>query len=177
MDRETSEQERALDDSVGRALIGVPVVADIRRLIVIALVAAVVYSIALTASRGYCTGSMTNDGAFVDDVGRDIGTVPLCLNMTLSPSPVVYAALVIVVLVALGRIVSRAADLADAARILNRAGMVIGALVTAAVVIAHLWFWLLPFGGWQAGGGLSFLSPILVGIVEVESSPLVQFVP
>jgi len=107
-----------------------------------ALGAAIVYS-TLLASKGSCPGGFAMDGGYLDANGDPTSVQPQCIQLTLQPSPVVYLAIALTVVIALGR-AARAVDVGAAVRTLNRAGIVAVGITVVSMVIAFLWFQAIP---------------------------------
>lgn len=66
---------------------GVAVIAEIRRVLITALVAVFVYSTLMVASRSYCPGGVDGSGGFIDSAGQPTDQAPVCMDLTLRPSP------------------------------------------------------------------------------------------
>ncbi len=172
MGRETSLSSSASTDALAGAPVGVPVVARIRRLVVVALISAFVYSALLSSSKGYCAGGFDGAGGFVDAAGRPTDTAPACLQLTLVPSPIVLAALVVLVVVALNRVISRALDAADAVRVLDRSAAAIAMIAVVSAIVSVVWFWAVPVESWSGPTGFSVLAPFPFGGIDVDISPM-----
>lgn len=154
------------------SLPGASILLRVRGLIWSALGAGLLYGIVTNASRSACPGGYAADGGYLDADGQPTDLVPQCISLTLQPSIFVSAAIVIVVLAALTRVLKRAGAEADAFRIIDRAGIVLIAVATAAILISHVWFWLIPIGDWNGSGMLWF--PFPFGSVTMETYPAVQ---
>ena len=162
-----------LDRAIEVGALGIEVVKSIRRLVVITLISAFVYSVALNASRGFCAGGISANGGFVDSTGHPTDSVPQCFQLTLGPSPFIFAAMGLIVVFALDRVISRARDVEHAVRIVDRTVYWIVGLAAASIVISHLWFWLMPTTGWGETGFAVF-SPFPFGAIYLEISELTQ---
>jgi hypothetical protein len=162
----------ALDRVIEVGTFGIDVVKSIRRLVVITLISAFVYGVALTASRGFCAGGVAATGGFVDSTGHPTDVVPQCFQLTLGPSPFIFAAMALIVVVALDRVIARAHSVTDAVRIVDRTVYWVVGLAAASIVISHLWFWLMPTTGWGEGTGLWITSPFPFGAINLEISQL-----
>ena len=152
------------------SLPGVDVVARIRRLLVVGLVAAVGYSLFMTSSKGYCPGGVTADGSFVDAAGNATDTAPVCINLTLEPSWLVFLAIAAVAFGALTMVLRRAADVPSAIRYLDRAAVAIVIIAVASVAISQIWFAMIPITEWDGTG--TFFYPFPFGSVELETEPM-----
>lgn len=157
---------------VAGSALGIPIVACIRRLLVVALVSAFVYAAVLTSSKGYCAGGFDGTGGFVDAAGRPVDTAPSCLQLTLGPSPVVFAAFVVIVLVALSRVISRAVDVEHALRILDRSAAAIAIIAVVSGIVSAAWFWAIPVETWGGPSGYSVVAPFPFGVIDVEVTPM-----
>ena len=154
------------------SLPGASILLRVRGLIWSALGAGLLYGIVTNASRSACPGGYAADGGYLDADGRPTDLVPQCISLTLQPSIFVSAAIVVVVLAALTRVLKRAGGEADAFRIIDRARIVLIALATGSILISHVWFWLIPIAGWDGSGMLWF--PFPFGSVTMEAYPAVQ---
>lgn len=150
---------------------GAPVVARIRRVLIVAVIAALVYPTLMVASRGYCPGGVDGSSGFIDASGRPVDEAPVCIQLTLGPSPLVYVGIAVIVLLALGRVM-KASDEAAAFKTLNRASIAVGALVGIAIVVSHVWFFMIPMEGFSSGSWTVF-SPFPFGNIAVTTTPLI----
>lgn len=149
---------------------GVQVIARIRRLLILAVIAALVYPALMVASRATCPGGIDGSGGFIDASGRPVDEAPLCIQLTLAPSPLVYAGIAAIVLIALGRVM-KASDELGALKDLNRAAIGVGALVAVAIVISHVWFFLIPMEGFTSDSW-TVVSPFPFGNIDVTTTPM-----
>ena len=145
------------------AVPGAEIVDRIRRLIIVALVAGVAYSVLTAAGKGYCAGG------FTDAAGNPVDTVPSCVTLTLRPSPLVYFAIAAIILWALTRVLRKANGVASALRVLDRAAVAVGVLVTVSIVVSQVWFALIPITEWDGTG--TFFYPFPFGAVDMVSTP------
>ena len=152
------------------SLPGAAVVARIRRVLLVSLIAALVYPAFIGASAGYCAGGVDGEGGFVDAAGRPVDTAPACVELTLKPSPLVYVGIVLIVLFAISRVL-KAPDEAGALRILDRSLTGVCVLVAVAIVVSQVWFHLIPIADFMAGTA-SVLSPFPFGFIDVANTPL-----
>lgn len=149
---------------------GAEILLRTRGLLLSALGAALVYAFVTNASKGHCPGGSTGGGGFLDADGLPTDVPPSCIALTLQPSVLVYVAIGVLVLSAISRVLSVADSEAAAIRILDRARVVIIAVVAASVLISHVWFWLIPIDDWTGTG--AFLSPFPFGSVSQDISPI-----
>lgn len=137
---------------------GPRMVAGIRRLVIIAALAAFAYGTFMLASKGSC-----RDGS--------VNAEPVCKILVLRPSLLIFAAIVAIVVGALTLVLRRAVDQDAGLAYLNRAGLLIAVLVIATLVISHLWFRLTPvFDGETAR---TLIAPFPLGTVEVRTDHVV----
>ncbi|UNK69589.1 hypothetical protein [Microbacterium sp. H1-D42] len=155
--------------TVTSALPGFEVVARIRRLLVVGVLAALGYAAFMSASKGFCPGGVS-DGGFIDAAGNPTDVAPTCVNLTLRPSPLILAAIAVIVFWALTRVLRRAVDVPSAIRIVDRAAAAIVILVVASVVISQVWFALIPLTDWDGTG--TFFYPFPFGSVDMQTSPM-----
>ena len=150
----------------------VPIVAHIRRLLVVALASGIAYALFLGASKGYCPGGFDADGGFIDAAGRATTAAPMCVTLTLGPSPIVYAAIAFIVIFAISKVLKKAPDGEAAVQILGRATAVIGILIAVSIVIAQVWFALIPVTEWSSSGPYAFYYPFPFGSVDLAIAPM-----
>jgi hypothetical protein len=155
----------------GSGLPGVQVIAKIRRLLIVAGIVALVYPSVMVASQTYCPGGIDGSGGFIDASGQPTDEAPVCIELTLAPSPLVYVGIAATVLLTLGRVM-KANDEAGALQTLNRAVIGITALVGIGVVVAHVWFSLIPVEGFTAHSW-SIVHPFPFGTIDVTTTPLI----
>lgn len=144
------------------ALPGASVIARIRRLLIVTGLVAVGYAAFTTSSRGTCVGAPATQQ------GEQVGS---CIALTLGPSPLMLIAFVVVVIMALGRVLRHALTEADAIRILDRTALTVGIVAVASVVIANVWFQLIPIETYDPIGGYRFFFPFPFGSVDVVTTP------
>ena len=150
----------------------VPIVAHIRRLLVVALASGIAYALLLRASTGYCPGGFDADGGFIDAAGKATTAAPMCVTLTLGPSPIVYAAIAFIVIFAINKVLKKAPDVGAALQILGRATAVIGILILVSIVIAQIWFALIPVTAWSSSGSYAFYYPFPFGSVDMAIAPI-----
>lgn len=156
--------------TAGVGLPGAAVIAQIRRVLIIAVISALVYPTLMVASRGYCPGGVDGDGGFIDGSGRPVDEAPACIQLTLRPNSLVYLGIAVIVLLALGRVM-KASDEAPALKTLNRASVGVGALIVVAIVVSHVWFFMIPMEGFSSDSW-SVFSPFPFGVIDVTTTPL-----
>lgn len=149
---------------------GAEVLARVRRLLVVGLIAAFGYSMLVHAGKGYCPGGVNAGGSFIDAAGNVTDTAPICVSLTLHPSVLVYVAIAVVAFGALTLVLRRATDIPSAIRYLDRAAAVIAILTVASVVISQIWFAMIPITDWDGTG--TFFYPFPFGSVEFETEPM-----
>lgn len=147
---------------------GAPTIARIRRLVISAAIATLVYSIFTRATRSLCQGGFDAGGSFIDAAGQPTETAPVCVNLVLSPSGVIYFAIVIIVISALTRAL-RASDHNAAAKPIDRAAAIIGIVVAVSIVASQIWFALIPLS--EYGNGF-LIFPFPFGAVELTVTPM-----
>lgn len=150
----------------------VPIVAHIRRLLIVALVSGIAYALLLRASKGYCPGGFDADGGFIDAAGKATTSSPMCVTLTLGPSPIVYAAIAFIVIFAINKVLKKAPDVEAAVQILGRATAVIGILIAVSILIAQVWFALIPVTEWSSTGSYAFYYPFPFGSVDLAIAPM-----
>lgn len=149
---------------------GVAIIAEIRRVLITAMVAIFVYSTLMVASRSYCPGGVDGSGDFIDSAGQPTDQAPVCIDLMLRPSPLVYIGIAAIVLITLGRVM-KASDERAALRALNRAAIGIAALVAVAIIVSLVWFFLIPMEGFTSGSW-TVISPFPFGSIDVTTTPL-----
>jgi hypothetical protein len=159
------------ETSAVTGLPGVAIVAKIRRVLIVAVIAALVFPTLMAASRTYCPGGIDGSGGFIDASGQPTDEAPVCIELALAPSPLVYVGIAAIVLLTLGRVM-KANDEAAALQTLNRAVIGIVALVGIGVVVAHVWFSLIPVEGFTAHSW-SIVHPFPFGTIDVTTTPLI----
>lgn len=137
---------------------------------IVTLVAALVYPTLMVASRSYCPGRIDGSGGFIDAAGQPTDEAPVCIDLMLRPSPLVYIAIAAIVLLALGKVM-KAGDERGALKDLNRAAIGVGALVAVAIVVSHVWFFLIPMEGFTSGSW-TVVSPFPFGNIDVTTTPM-----
>ncbi|WP_017202923.1 hypothetical protein [Microbacterium algeriense] len=155
----------------GPGLPGIAIIAKIRRVLILAVIAALVYPSVMVASQTYCPGGVDGSGGFIDASGQPTDEAPVCIELTLAPSPLVYIGIAAIVLLALGRVM-KANDESAAVQTLDRAGLGMGVFVVVAIVVSHVWFSLIPMESFSAHSW-SVVSPFPFGNIDVTTTPLI----
>lgn len=146
------------------------VIGRIRRLLILSVLVAIVFPAFMSGTRGLCPGGPGMDGGFIDASGRSVDEAPMCVQLTLGPSPLLYLGIAVIVVLAVGR-VGKAVDRSAALRTLDRAAIGVCALVVAAIVISQVWFQLIPLEGFTSGSW-SVFSPFPFGVIDVDVTPM-----
>ncbi|WP_303709666.1 MULTISPECIES: hypothetical protein [Microbacterium] len=157
-------------DTASAALPGAVVIAAIRRVLLWSLIAAFLYPVFMTASKGICPGGVDGNGGFIDSTGQPVDEAPQCIQLTLAPSPLVYIAIAVIVLLSLGRVMKATGERA-ALRTLEWTLRGVGLLVVVAIVVSHVWFALIPIEQFT-GDSWSVFSPFPFGTIDVEVTPM-----
>ncbi|MEV8176290.1 hypothetical protein [Microbacterium sp. NPDC079176] len=152
------------------AVPGMEIIARVRRLVVVALVAALGYSTFMTSGKGYCPGGVAADGGFIDAAGKATETAPTCVYLTLQPSPLILFAFAAIVLAAITAVLRRAQDIPSAIRYLDRAAAAVAILAVVSVAISQIWFAMIPITEWDGTG--TFFYPFPFGSVELTTEPM-----
>lgn len=161
--------QAAVDVMPKAGLPGARIVNSIRRLVIVAALAAFAYGAFLTGSKGYCPGGMNSDGKFFDADGDVTEVAPSCINLALRPSGLIYVAIIAIVIGVLTRLLRRASDEASAMRSLDRATAAIAILVVVSIIISWIWFRMTPITDWD-GAGMIF-APFPFGSIDVTITP------
>jgi len=144
------------------------VIARIRRVLILTLIAAAAYGALTTAGAGGCLGGYDGEGGFVDGAGQPTGVAPMCVQLTLQPSPLVFIAIASIVLLAIGRVL-KAVDQQAALRTLDRAAAGVGVLVVVAIVVSQVWFQFIPFDDLLASGSWTVFGPFPFGTIDMST--------
>lgn len=140
-------------------------IVGIRRLLIWAFVAGVLYSVFMSGGKAVCPGGIDADGGFIDSEGRSVEQAPMCVSLALRPSVFVYVGIALIVLIAIGR-VTKASDVRSALRTLERAIRGAGLLVAIALVVSHVWFQLTPLEHFSSESW-SYFSPFPLGVIDI----------
>jgi hypothetical protein len=151
---------------------GAPIIAGIRSLVIWGIVAAAMLGMFVRGTHGSCSGGLASDGTgFIDANGRPTDVEPLCGTVTMSPSPLVFVLLAVIVVGALTRVLGRATDVDHALRILNNARMTIVVVPLIGLAVGWWAIMTLRIDDWSA---FSVWSPLPFGQFEVETHPISQ---
>lgn len=153
-----------------RLLPGAEVIARIRRVLVVALIAVFVYAALSTGSKSYCPGGFGGNGGFIDSVGNPTTQPPMCISLALQPSPLIFIGVALIVFLALGR-VRKATDEPAAIRTLDRAAAGIVILVVCALTISRVWFGLISVTDLDPNS-FQIFAPFPFGLIDVVTSPM-----
>lgn len=158
------------DDVRQNALLpGAEVVVGIRSLLVWAIVAATMLAVFLRGSMSSCSGGVTGSGGYLDTNGGSTDLVPMCGSVTLSASPLVYAAIALTVVLSLTRILRRADTVERALGILNNARMIIVVLTLVTFVVGYGAFAMLRIDDWS---NYSVLFPFPFATFDISTRPM-----
>ncbi|MFU8948041.1 hypothetical protein ACLRGF_15065 [Mycetocola zhadangensis] len=135
-----------------------------------AVLAVVGYGVMAAASKSYCPGGVTADGTFIDAAGDPVEAAPMCISLTLGPNGLIYLAVALIVITTLTAVLRHATDVPSAVRYLDRAAAAVTILVLASVIIAQIWFAMIPVTDWNGSG--TFFYPFPFGSVELVTSPM-----
>ncbi|GGD74015.1 hypothetical protein [Microbacterium murale] len=144
---------------------GSRIVTRIRRLMIVAALAAFAYGASLTGSKGYCPGGMNSDGTFLDADGNVTEVAPSCITLVLRPSGLIYVAIIAIVIGVLTRMLRRSSDEVSAVRSLDRAAAAIAILVVVSIIISWIWFRMIPITDWDGTG--TIFAPFPFGTMDV----------
>lgn len=149
---------------------GAPVIAQIRTLLWTAFLTSILSSVLTVASKAGCSPGRDASGRMVDGNGTATELEPVCTQMTLAPSPLVFFFVVGAVLWAIDRVLRRSPSDVDAIRTLRRTARTIVIVAAAAMVVAQVGFWVLPLYGVDGQG--AYIFPFPFGAVEVVTTPM-----
>jgi len=152
-------------------LAGHAVIARIRRLLIVTVIAGFAYGTFTAAGAAGCAGGYDGNGGYLDGAGRATDAVPTCMELTLRPSPFVFIAIGLIVVLAIGRVL-KATDEQIALRTLDRAATGIVALVVIAIVVSHVWFQLVPLHDLVSSDSWTVISPFPFGTIDVSTEPV-----
>lgn len=150
---------------------GADLVRAIRALLIWAVVASVVYTAFAHATKGACPGGFDAAGGFIGADGRPTETAPMCLTVSLLPSPIVYGLIGGIVIAVLGIILRRASSEAEAMLFISRARWIVCGLALVSILVAQVWFAQLDLSTWD-GGPIQILFPFPFSTGSVEITPL-----
>lgn len=147
---------------------GAAVLLRVRRLVLVAVVGALVSSSFMVATKMRCPGGVDASGGFIDANGDPTDIAPTCTTLSLRPSIVLYLGMALLVVWVLGRVARRTGDEASAIRLIDRTTIAIGAIALASIVIAQVWFALIPIDGIDGSGTYLWPFPFASGEIVVE---------
>lgn len=131
-----------------------------RRLLILSLIAGVAYSFFSTASRVAKTAPAAPDHPAYS------------IDLTLHPSPLVYVAIAIVFFSAIQRVLTRANNEATALRTFRRASRLVLFISLGSAVIALVWFFTYPLGGWPETN--MWIAPFPFGTMDVTTKMITE---
>jgi hypothetical protein len=153
---------------------GAAIIRRIRGMLLWSMGTAIVYSTLSTASQGRCAGGVTGDGGYIDSNGDATGVVPMCVNLTLRPSPIVFFAIAAIVIIAITLVLRRANSEQAALRTIDRAVILMVAVTIAWSVLTMVSFFAIPLESWD--GVDPFTIPFTFGNIDIDVSPM-QSIP
>ncbi|WP_345801806.1 hypothetical protein AAIB33_01495 [Microbacterium sp. AZCO] len=165
-DTQTAPHERTDSD-----LPGAPIITRIGRLASTAVIAGTAYAMFTQATKGYCAGGTDGTGGYVDASGAATDIAPQCYELTMHASPLNLIAIALIVVLAIGRVL-KAETVAGALRTLDRARYLIIAIAGVSLVVAQVWFWLIPLDSVESGSYTVFY-PAPFAMVNLETTPMV----
>jgi hypothetical protein len=139
-----------------------PILLRLRRLLITTGLSAVVYAMLATGSKGRCSG--------VGEPGAAQST-QTCVNLTMHPSWVIFAAFAVIVFVAIGRVARRASTLDEAGRIFDTAAIVVMVVAAVAVVVGLLWITFLPYDSLTGNATVIYPFPFNSPQLSVTTTP------
>lgn len=155
------------------SLPGAAVLRGVRRLILLALVASIIYSTLATSSMGTCPGGFDSSGGFIDADGNPVAVAPSCITLTLGPNPLLFVVFALIGIGALSSALKKSKTDADALRYINAAAIVIVVITVVCLVVSHFWFWTLPLEQWDGTGDFFLFGPFPFAVMTTEISPMV----
>ncbi len=151
---------------------GSALLVGIRSLLVWAIVASAVSAMFLRGTHQSCSGGLAANGqGFIDAGGAPTAIEPRCGSIELSPSPLLFALLAVVVIGTITRILRRAGDEDHAFRMLNNARMAIVVLTLVALAVGWVAIMTVHVDDWSS---FSLYSPLPFGQFDIETWPITQ---
>lgn len=147
---------------------GAAIIVGIRSLLIWAGVAATMLAVFLRGSMSSCSGGVTGSGGFLDADGNATDVAPMCGSVTMSASPLVYAAIALIVLTSLTRILGRADTVDHALRVVNNARMAIVVLTLVTFVVG---FWAISTVRIDDWSSYSLFSPFPFATFDISTHP------
>ncbi|GAB3580912.1 hypothetical protein GCM10027406_21110 [Leifsonia lichenia] len=139
-----------------------PILLRLRRLLITTGLSAVVYAALATGSKGQCPGAGAPGAA---------PGAQTCVNLTMHPSWMVFAAFAVIVFVAIGLVARRASTLEEAGRIFDRAAIVVMAVAAVSVVVGLLWITFLPYDSLTGSATVIYPFPFNSPELRVTTTP------
>lgn len=149
---------------------GAAIIRRIRGMLLWSMGTAIVYSTLSTASRGRCPGGVTGDGGYIDSNGNPTDVAPVCVDLTLRPSPIVFIAIAAIVLIAITLVLRRADSELAALRVIDRAVILMVAVTIAWSALTMVSFFAIPVETWD--GVDPFTIPFTFGNIDIDVSPM-----
>ncbi|MFF0910799.1 hypothetical protein ACFWZW_08950 [Microbacterium enclense] len=147
---------------------GSAIIVGIRSLLIWAIVASALLATFLRGTHASCSGGLTPDGrGFLGPDGAPTDVEPRCGMVTLSPSPLLFLLLALIVIGTITRILRRAEDEDHAFRILNNARMAIIVLSLVALAVGWIAIMTVRVDDWSS---YSLFSPLPFGQFDVDTS-------
>ncbi|MCC4248049.1 hypothetical protein [Microbacterium testaceum] len=162
----TITRNETRDDTL---LPGAAVIVGIRSLLIWSVVAGTMLAVFLRGSMSSCSGGVTGSGGFLDADGQPTDVTPMCGSITVSASPLVYAAIALIVLASLTRILGRADTVDAALRIINNARMVIVVLTLVTFVVGY---WAIMTARVDDWSNYSLLYPFPFATFDISTHPM-----
>lgn len=134
---------------------GVVLVERVRRLVLLSVLLAAGYGTFVRGQKQSCIGQPSGPAA--------------CAELIMSPSPLVFVAAAVIVLISLQRVVRRAPSDDDARRILGRAATGVVVLFVVATVVSLTWLALVPVP--DPAGPYAIVFPFPFASGEFRTSP------
>lgn len=149
---------------------GAAIIRRIRGMLLWSVGTAIVYSALSTASQGRCPGGVTGDGGYIDSNGDPTDVAPMCVNLTLRPSPIVFIAIAAIVIIAITLVLRRADSERAALRIIDRAVILMVAVTIGWAALTMVSFFAIPLESWD--GVDPFMIPFTFGNTDIDVSPM-----
>jgi hypothetical protein len=123
---------------------GAQILRRMQQLLTWTLGALVVYSVGMVASRGGNIGSDTGTGGYLDAAGHPTSVAPVVYDLVLHPSPLVYLAIGLTIVLTIPRVLRTAQSEMAAIRVIDHAMIAVVAIVLGSLAIGMTWFFLMP---------------------------------
>lgn len=151
---------------------GAAALRGVRRLIIVALIASLVYGILATASWGTCPGGVDASGGFIDANGDPTSTAPSCISLTMGPNPLLYVVFALIGIGAVSSALTKSSTESDALRYINAAAVVILGITVVSIVVSQIWFWNLPVAEWDGTIDFAVFGPFPFATLTTEITPM-----